>query len=153
MAAESSGRATGEPGAASATNLMVARAQCSASSGAQDPDDSSACVALQQDWIEVQGQQHQKMPSLAGASVSSETAEAFRTSWDKVFDAVEHVVTFWTGAPHARPDKREENLTTEQRFRLRDLLRYNLKTVRAQRRFLLRRCPVVPATLLEAETS
>ena len=23
-----------------------------------------------------------------------ETAEAFRTSWDKVFDAVEHVVTF-----------------------------------------------------------
>ena len=27
--------------------------------------------------------------------------------------------------------KREENLKTEQRFRLRDLLRYNLKTVRA----------------------
>jgi hypothetical protein len=26
--------------------------------------------------------------------------------------------------------KREENLKTEQRFRLRDLLRYNLKTVR-----------------------
>ena len=23
-----------------------------------------------------------------------ETAEAFRTSWDKVFDAMEHVVTF-----------------------------------------------------------
>jgi transposase len=31
--------------------------------------------------------------------------------------------------------KREENLKTEQRFRLRDLLRYNLKTVRA---YLLR---------------
>ena len=27
--------------------------------------------------------------------------------------------------------KREENLKVEQRFRLRDLLRYNLKTVRA----------------------
>jgi transposase len=27
--------------------------------------------------------------------------------------------------------KREENLKTQQRFRLRDLLRYNLKTVRA----------------------
>ena len=27
--------------------------------------------------------------------------------------------------------KREENLKTEQRFRLRDLVRYNLKTVRA----------------------
>src|SRR6185295_12716814 len=27
--------------------------------------------------------------------------------------------------------KREENLKTEQRFRLRDLLRYNLKTIRA----------------------
>ena len=27
--------------------------------------------------------------------------------------------------------KREDNLKTEQRFRLRDLLRYNLKTVRA----------------------
>ena len=27
--------------------------------------------------------------------------------------------------------KREENLKPEQRFRLRDLLRYNLKTVRA----------------------
>src|SRR5256712_13750035 len=27
--------------------------------------------------------------------------------------------------------KREENLKTEQRFRLRDLLRYNLRTVRA----------------------
>jgi hypothetical protein len=27
--------------------------------------------------------------------------------------------------------KREENLKTEQRFRLRDLLRYNLKSVRA----------------------
>jgi transposase len=26
-----------------------------------------------------------------------ETAEAFRTSWDKVFDAVEHVVTFGLG--------------------------------------------------------
>jgi Transposase len=32
--------------------------------------------------------------------------------------------------------KREENLKTEQRFRLRDLLRYNLKTVRA---YLLRK--------------
>jgi transposase len=32
--------------------------------------------------------------------------------------------------------KREENLKEEQRFRLRDLLRYNLKTVRA---YLLRR--------------
>src|SRR5690348_12527093 len=30
--------------------------------------------------------------------------------------------------------KREENLKTEQRFRLRDLLRYNLKTVRAFRK-------------------
>jgi hypothetical protein len=30
-----------------------------------------------------------------------------------------------------RPLKREENLKAEQRFRLRDLLRYNLKTVRA----------------------
>src|SRR5205823_6276649 len=27
-----------------------------------------------------------------------ETAEAFRTSWDKVFDAVEHVVTLQAGA-------------------------------------------------------
>ena len=26
--------------------------------------------------------------------MEKETAEAFRTSWDKVFDAVEHVVTF-----------------------------------------------------------
>ena len=38
--------------------------------------------------------------------------------------------------------KREENLKTEQRFRLRDLLRYNLKTVRA---YLLKE--VFPATL------
>jgi transposase len=30
--------------------------------------------------------------------------------------------------------KREENLKVEQRFRLRDLLRYNLKTVRASRK-------------------
>src|SRR5436305_15121017 len=30
-----------------------------------------------------------------------ETAEAFRTSWDKVFDAVEHVVTF--GLEHRVP--------------------------------------------------
>ncbi len=29
------------------------------------------------------------------------------------------------------PLKREENLKSEQRFRLRDLLRYNLRTVRA----------------------
>ena len=29
--------------------------------------------------------------------------------------------------------KREQNLRTEQRFRLRDLLRYKLKTVRAQK--------------------
>ncbi len=157
-----------------------------------------------------------------------ETAEAFRTSWDKVFDAVEHVVTFglehrvlgqidaigvdeiqyakghkyltlvyqidldvtrllWVGRERTIESfpgfftvigdalhildrfhivakmnkaldeiragesrriaseggvpvlkksrwlllKREENLKTEQRFRLRDLLRYNLKTVRA----------------------
>src|SRR6476661_7659871 len=79
-----------------------------------------------------------------------ETAEAFLTSWDKVLDAVEHVVTF--GLKHRMLAKsmrsasmrsnmlknsrwlllkREENLKTEQRFRLRDLLRYNLKTVRA----------------------
>ena len=32
--------------------------------------------------------------------------------------------------------KHDENLKTEQRFRLRDLLRYNLKTVRA---YLLRK--------------
>jgi len=32
-----------------------------------------------------------------------ETAEAFRTSWDKVFEVVEHVVT-GPGAPGARPD-------------------------------------------------
>jgi transposase len=37
-----------------------------------------------------------------------ETVEAFRTSWDKVFDAVEHVVTFGLEhrvliAPHWRP--------------------------------------------------
>jgi transposase len=31
-----------------------------------------------------------------------ETAEAFRTSWDKVFDAVEHVVT-WGLELNARP--------------------------------------------------
>jgi hypothetical protein len=31
---------------------------------------------------------------LGAAIVMEETAEAFRTSWDKVFDAVEHVVTF-----------------------------------------------------------
>jgi len=103
-----------------------------------------------------------------------ETAEAFRTSWDKVFDAVEHVVTFGLehrvlgqidairfhivakmnkaldeiragesrrlasegGVPVLKKPrwlllKREENLKTEQRFRLSDLLRYNLKTVRA----------------------
>jgi transposase len=137
-----------------------------------------------------------------------ETAEAFRTSWDKVFDAVEHVVTFpiesfqgfftmigdevaskivfvcsdmWepylkvirekcsealhildrfhvvakmnkaldeVRAGESRRKamegrtpvlkksrwlllKREENLKTEQRFRLRDLFRYNLRTVRA----------------------
>jgi transposase len=34
-----------------------------------------------------------------------ETAEAFRTSWDEVFDAVEHVVTLGTGAPGARPNR------------------------------------------------
>ena len=34
------------------------------------------------------------LPSpLGAAAVRKETAEAFRTSWDKVFDAVEHVVT------------------------------------------------------------
>jgi transposase len=44
----------------------------------------------------------------------------------------------WPSRPNARPEesrwlllKREENLKTEQHFRLRDLLRYNLKTVRA----------------------
>jgi transposase len=31
-----------------------------------------------------------------------ETAEAYRTSWDKVFDAVEHAVTF--GLEHRVPD-------------------------------------------------
>jgi hypothetical protein len=31
---------------------------------------------------------------LGEATVWKETAEAFRTSWDKVFDAVEHVVTW-----------------------------------------------------------
>ena len=37
-----------------------------------------------------------------------ETAEAFRTSWDKVFDAVEHVVTFGLEhrvLGHARPNR------------------------------------------------
>ena len=34
-----------------------------------------------------------------------ETAEAFRTSWEKVFDAVEHVVTYRAGASGARPDR------------------------------------------------
>jgi len=34
-----------------------------------------------------------------------ETADAFRTSWDKVFDAVEQVVTFGLGAPAARPNR------------------------------------------------
>src|SRR5437764_4998442 len=35
------------------------------------------------------------LPSPLGeATVMEETAEAFRTSWDKVFDAVEHVVTW-----------------------------------------------------------
>jgi transposase len=109
-----------------------------------------------------------------------ETAVAFRTSWEKVFDAVEHVITFGLWEPYlkvirekcslaihildrfhivakmnkALDDvragesrrmaheglspvlkksrwlllKRAENLKVEQRFRLRDLLRYNLKT-------------------------
>ena len=35
-----------------------------------------------------------------------ETAEAFRTSWDKVFDAVEHVVTFGLEHRVLRPDRR-----------------------------------------------
>jgi hypothetical protein len=46
-----------------------------------------------------------------------ETAIAFRTSWDKVCQAVDYVVAW--GLEHS------------QRFRLRELLRYNLKTVRA----------------------
>jgi hypothetical protein len=29
-----------------------------------------------------------------GAAAVMDTAEAFRTSWEKVFDAVEHVVTW-----------------------------------------------------------
>ena len=87
-----------------------------------------------------------------------ETAEAFRTSWDKVFDAVEYVVTF--GLAHRTlapidaiaeesnrmrregrmpvlkksrwlPLRRKHNLRDDQRFRLRELLRHNLKTVRA----------------------
>ncbi len=34
-----------------------------------------------------------------------ETAEAFRTSWEKVFDAVEHVVTFGLEHRGVRPDR------------------------------------------------
>lgn len=34
-----------------------------------------------------------------------ERAEAFRTSRDKVFDGVEHVVSWEIGAPHGRPDR------------------------------------------------
>ena len=124
-----------------------------------------------------------------------ETAEAFRTSWEKVFDAVEHAVTWglehrklgqidaigvdeiqyakghkyltlvyqidlgitrllWVGkertmsnpskdfslpwvkksSPRSCSSARtcgSQNLGEEQHFRLRDLLRYNLKTVRA----------------------
>ena len=37
---------------------------------------------------------HALLSPLGAANVWKETAEAFRTSWDKVFDAVEHVVTF-----------------------------------------------------------
>ena len=35
-----------------------------------------------------------------------ETAQVFRTSWEKVFDAVEHVVTWGSGIPEAGPDRR-----------------------------------------------
>lgn len=41
-----------------------------------------------------------------------ETAEAFRTSWEKVFDvfdAVEYVVTLRAGAPGSRPDRRHRS--------------------------------------------
>ena len=36
-----------------------------------------------------------------------ETAEAFRTSWEKVFDAVEHVVIWGLGPPDVGPDRRD----------------------------------------------
>jgi hypothetical protein len=66
-----------------------------------------------------------------------ETAEAFRTPWDKVFEAVEHVVTWglehWTlgqidaiGVDEIQYSKGHKYLGEEQHFRLRDLLRYNL---------------------------
>jgi len=71
-----------------------------------------------------------------------ETAEAFRTSWDKVFDAVEHVVTWGLehrtlgqidtiGIDEIQYSKGHKYLGEEQHFRLGDLLRYNLRTVRA----------------------
>jgi transposase len=94
-----------------------------------------------------------------GRLLWKETAEVFRASWDKVFDAVDRRDSFpyrdedeqgtRSGpsrriAPHGpgRPApvlkksgwlrlNREENLKTGQRFRLRDLLRCNLRTVRA----------------------
>src|SRR6516164_2830874 len=99
----SSGPLEGVWGASTATNRIVAWAQCPDFSGAQDPDDSSPCVTLQQDWIDVQSsvhdqeiegkfetarrkgvcdcgegrQKHQKMPSLTGASLSSESPNRF----------------------------------------------------------------------------
>jgi transposase len=86
-----------------------------------------------------------------------ETAECFRTSWDRVFDAVEHVVAWGlehrTALDKVRAEetgrvkregrdpvlkksrwlllRRSENLGAEQYFRLRDLLRHTLKTIRA----------------------
>jgi transposase len=38
-----------------------------------------------------------------------ETAEAFHTSWEKVFDAVEHVVTFGLGHRTLCPDRRHRS--------------------------------------------
>ena len=50
------------------------------------------------------GQSLHALPSPLGeATVMEETAGAFRTSWDNVFDAVEHVVTWvWNTERSAR---------------------------------------------------
>jgi hypothetical protein len=92
--------------AAKPTRLDAALAPVSVCSGAQDSDDSSACVALQQDWIDVQNnvhhqevqhefeaarrkcvcgcgegrQKHQQMPALAGASLSSKSLNRFASA-------------------------------------------------------------------------
>ena len=74
-----------------------------------------------------------------------ETALSFRTSWDKVCQAVEVVVAWGLEHRTLGQDgfepvlkktrwcvlKRKENLTGTQRIRLRDILKYNLQTVRA----------------------